>query len=268
MLKRPIILVSIGSILGILMGIYTQGIFPFLFIIILFTIIIIILFFYNYRYWIILLIFCLIFGCYTQFLENNYENKYKNYIDNTIRVIGTVVTEKEEKEYRDEYEIIVKSVNRNSKFKEDHLLINIKKDLQLEYGDIIEFTTNYVEANSSRNYKGFDYKNYLKTKGIYTSLKCDSKDVKILGKNDVNLMESIIFKINKEVENRLNKLLPENTRGLLLGILMGNTKNITEDLEENFRDSNLSHTLAISGSHVTYIIIGISRAIGKIKNWK
>ena len=49
---------------------------------------------------------------------------------------------------------------------------------------------------------------------------------------------------------------------------MGNTKNITEDLEENFRDSNLSHTLAISGSHVTYIIIGISRAIGKIKNWK
>ena len=45
MLKRPIILVSIGSILGILMGIYTQGIFPFLFIII-----IVVITKYNYNY--------------------------------------------------------------------------------------------------------------------------------------------------------------------------------------------------------------------------
>ncbi len=268
LIKRPVILVSIGSILGILMGIYIQSIFPFLIIIILILITIIFIFFYKYKYWIILLVFCLLFGCYTLILERNYENKYNNYVNNKIKVIGTVISEKEEKEYRDEYKIRVKSINGSLKFEGDKLLLNINKDLQLEYGDVIQFIADYTEPTKSRNYKGFDYKNYLKTKGIYASIKCDSKDVNIIKKNDISLIDGIIFKINKEVENKLEILFPENTRGLLLGILLGNTKNITEDLEQNFRDSNLSHTLAVSGSHVTYIIIGVSRIIRKFKNWQ
>lgn len=40
--------------------------------------------------------------------------------------------------------------------------------------------------------------------------------------------------------------------------MIGDTEEIEEELKENFRISNISHVLAVSGMHVTYIIIGIN----------
>ena len=38
------------------------------------------------------------------------------------------------------------------------------------------------------------------------------------------------------------------------GILIGEREDISEEIENNFKTSNLTHMLAVSGSHITYII--------------
>ena len=46
------------------------------------------------------------------------------------------------------------------------------------------------------------------------------------------------------------------TSRLFLGILIGYDDNLSEDIEESFRKSSLTHLLAVSGSHIVYIISG------------
>ena len=66
----------------------------------------------------------------------------------------------------------------------------------------------------------------------------------------------------------LKKILPKETSSLLIGILIGERQYISEDITENFSKSSLSHILAISGSHISYIIIGITFILTKSRTSK
>ena len=52
---------------------------------------------------------------------------------------------------------------------------------------------------------------------------------------------------------------------MLLGILVGYKDEIPEEIQENFKESNISHILAVSGLHVSYIIIAVSKSLEKIQ---
>ena len=55
-----------------------------------------------------------------------------------------------------------------------------------------------------------------------------------------------------------------NYADFLNGILLGKTENIDLNIIENFRNTNISHILAISGLHISYVIIGIKFILNKI----
>lgn len=62
------------------------------------------------------------------------------------------------------------------------------------------------------------------------------------------------------MNGQLDKLYGDNNnqeKALLKGILLGEKKEITEEQEEAFRVSSLSHILAVSGMHIVYIIAGV-----------
>ena len=52
---------------------------------------------------------------------------------------------------------------------------------------------------------------------------------------------------------------------MLLGILVGYKDEIPKEIQENFKESNISHILAVSGLHVSYIIIAVSKSLEKIQ---
>ena len=52
---------------------------------------------------------------------------------------------------------------------------------------------------------------------------------------------------------------------MLLGILVGYKDEIPEEIQEKFKESNISHILAVSGLHVPYIIIAVSKSLEKIQ---
>ena len=95
-------------------------------------------------------------------LKYLYDNLYKG-IEN-LEVTGIVVSNKVEKEYYNRYKIKVL----DGKFKNTYLYINSKEEL--EYGDNIDVNGEFIEPSKARNYKGFDYKEYLKTLKIYGTI--------------------------------------------------------------------------------------------------
>ena len=79
----------------------------------------------------------------------------------------------------------------------------------LEYGEYLKVTGRYEEPNSQRNYKGFDYSLYLKTKKIYGIIYADNAS-KCNELHDESLLvtyNKVICKIQKNIYDKLNKNL-------------------------------------------------------------
>lgn len=49
------------------------------------------------------------------------------------------------------------------------------------------------------------------------------------------------------------------------GILLGDISEIHEDITQNFRTSSIYHILAVSGTHVGVILIGITTTLSKLR---
>ncbi len=259
-MKRPVLVAVIGYIIGILWGLYLKfSIVPLL-------LIFLIIFFIKkkYRKLIILIaIATLISNVQVNFLNNKYENFYTD--GEEYKIVGTIVSEPQEKEYKTVYKIKIESINGNTKYKNTQLLLNIKgKDNQLKYGDKIKLNAIYTKPETSRNYKGFNYSEYLKTIKIYGNITLNSQ-VQIIKHNNINIIFRIINNIKQKIISNINKMLPEKTANMSIGILLGDTDNLDNDLKEQFKISSLYHILAVSGTHVSYLILGVAFILEKTK---
>lgn len=267
-MKRPILIAVIGYIIGIIWGLYLKiNIIPIIFILL---ISIPITYKINkqkikpYKNIIILIaITAIISNIQITYLNKKYNTMYiKN---QEYKVIATVVSNTQEKEYKNTYKIKIESINGNKKYANTHLLLNVKKNkAKLQYGDKISFNGTYIEPTTRRNYKGFDYKEYLKTIKIYGSFTPET-EIKIIKKDNVNIISKAIFNIKEKITSNVNKSLEEETKNLCLGILLGDTQNINDDLKEDFKIGNLYHILAVSGTHISYLIIGATFILEKSK---
>ncbi|MBR3134186.1 MAG: DNA internalization-related competence protein ComEC/Rec2 [Clostridia bacterium] len=152
------------------------------------------------------------------------------------------------------------------KIKRKRFLLYAKKNkLDFEIGDIIYFYGTFEKGENQRNYGGFNYNLYLKTRKIYGIFKADS--IKRIG-NSKSLMlgyKKKIYKIRNNIISNFNNNLSKNNSALLSGIILGVTDKISKDVIENFQKSSLTHTLAISGENFMYIILIFKLASKRIR---
>lgn len=258
-------------IIGIIWGLYIKNIVPFL------VVILIIIFLNNIdlsrnkikRYFKVIfsnkiLIIMLVFFFFGYGYIRIYEGYFNKKIDEQIRVEAVIVSNIEKKEYIDRCTIKIKTINGDNKYSGIKLLLSIKKNKQkLEYGDKIIFDGEYEVPSEKRNYGGFDYRQYLKTKGISGMVYTDK--IESIEEEKYNILLININKLRNKIIQNSNYILKENESALLTRILIGNKEGLSKDIIEDFRDSSLSHILAVSGAHVTYIILGISYILSKSK---
>ena len=115
------------------------------------------------------------------------------------------------------------------------------------------------KPETSRNYGGFDYRKLLKQKKIFGIFQIENYEKIGEEKNVIFLPE----KIREEMSRKIEEIYRSEFNGFVQGILIGKIDNISEKTKEDFKDSNLSHVLAISGMHVSYVVLGISFIIDK-----
>lgn len=282
-MKRPILIAVIGYIIGIIVGLY------FKFSIVLFYIPLIAIYliykvfikektrrfklfslkryfryvkiYINYQV-IILIISVSIISNFIVFFQNNKYKKVQDMLTNqeNIKLVGVITSKREEKQYYNKYKVQIKYNNTKMRF---YVITN--KDEILEYGDKIIFSGTFIKPEIQRNYKGFDYSQYLKQLKIYGNIK--GEKIEIVNKNQANKILQISNKISSKIISNIKSILDEKTSSILLGIILGDKTDIDEENQENFKNASMSHILAVSGMHVTYIVLGIKiifeRIIGK-----
>ena len=269
-MKRPILTATIGFLIGILGGLYLNMVlFIFLFNLTILIaryiqdkkIIRIIKLWLN-KSVIILLIVTAVFGYgYIYYIENTYKKIYM--LSGKVEIEGIVVSEPIINEYNKTYELKVHKINNKKISPKKFSFIVDKKQKDLEYGACIYCTVEYIKPNSRRNFKGFSYENYLKTKKNYGTIRAIEKS-KTKYKNKISIVRRLSYRLKMKIINSTGTIFTKE-EGVVLGIILGNTENITDETKDAFSGSSLSHLLAVSGAHISYIVLGLTTFFRKLR---
>ena len=193
----------------------------------------------------------------------NYEKTY-NTLEKEGNYEGIIVNEKGENEYS--YEYIIKLQSKNKRLNDKKFILRIKKKgKKIKFGYKIKFVGEYIRPTKRRNYQGFDYSLYLKTQKLYGTF--ESSNYSILSTNCCGYVEKIVNSFKESTKRILRDNLDKDLAELCIGILIGDRGNLEDKIEEDFKKSNLTHMLAVSGSHFVYIISCI-KYLEKVFKWR
>lgn len=264
MFNRPLCIATICYIIGIIMGLYLSS---FGIVFLLCFLLLIIAFKINKKICIYILIIIIGFS-YIKFIDYSYEKDYDlvNSKENYI-IEGIVVSDKRDKEYKEVYDLDVKKIDGIKIEKSKKYLLNIKKskEMNIKFGDYIKINAKIEQPSKARNYMGFDYQRYLKSKKIIATI-IDVENVEILDVNKANIAESIFNSVRNNIKKIMYKLLPKDAKELVVGMMIGDKEELDANITENFKNSNLTHMLAVSGAHISYVILGLNLILKKISN--
>ena len=119
------------------------------------------------------------------------------------------------------------------------------------------------EPAGRRNPGCFDYGLYLKSRGIFKTAVADSFQVK----EEKNHFYTRFVRFLIKGKFQYNAALDCVGKGLITGVLFGDTDSMEESVYETFRNNGTAHILAVSGLHVG-ILYGIYKTFaGKRKNY-
>lgn len=265
-MKRPIAIVTIGAIIGIIGGMYLKISTILLFLPCAFLILLtlkktqiryikiimpisaIILFTTSF----------LMFYGYTKYISNKYELIKEGKSED---IIVTIKSTPIEKEYVFSY--IVK-VEKLQGLKNIYCNLYVKKEKNskiFSYGEIVKLTGEIKIPTEIRNYGGFNQKLYYKTKGIYGTIYTTSMEK--VGQEKWNIGK-LGNTIRENISAKLKNILPKENAGILLATLIGDKEEISSKTIEEFQNSSLIHILCVSGSHVSFLMLGIQKILEKV----
>ena len=271
MKQRPILVAVIGYIIGILWGLYIRSSIAFCYILILLIYFFMQKFFFvtqkhsfniisihRYSRYLklivdskvifILIIFSIIAEGVVYQQNKIYENTYQN--GEALEIEGIIVSQRTERQYDDIYKVKLLHM------KQFNILIQVKKGMkELTYGDKIQVKGEYKKPSKQRNYGGYDDSQYLKTQKILGRVKVN--DIKVLDQKQQTLILQLANSIKLTIAEVIEKDNQSHKVAMIKGLLLGDTQEIEEEVKEDFRITNISHILAISGMHVGYIIVAL-----------
>ena len=228
----------IFSIIGILTGLYLEFT---LSMVLYFSLLLFSLFILKVKKLEILISICLLIGfnLYTANLINSYNCRYidGSFIDGEFEIVSY----RNVKDYYDKY--IVKS-NENNKF-----ILYLPHGDELKKGTVINLSGEFNLPDLARNTGGFNYRRYLNSQKIYGVIRAKNYYVSNLAKFN------LIYYIQDEISKSFARLFPKNEMGLIIGMMIGETKDISEDVLENFKTTGITHLIAVSGSNVVYVVV-------------
>lgn len=126
---------------------------------------------------------------------------------------------------------------------------------EIHYGDRLCLLGRAVVPSRSL---GFDYRAHLARQGVFAvfTVRAAPGSVEYLGAAG-NLLLRAGDRLRQGLLRRLERSVPSSAWGLARGLLFGETRGITQEVEDAFRRTGLFHLLAVSGMHLTILLAGV-----------
>ena len=175
--------------------------------------------------------------------------KYKQFINEKFTIIN--ITKKDygiELKLKGKEKVLAKYYLEEKEI-EDFLNNYNLKDIITITGEKLELTNNTVENT-------FNYKKYLNNQRIYNVVEINN--IKLISKN-----KNIFYKIKTYLIKRSYKL--EKSYPYINSLLLGNNRDIEEEVLSSYRANGISHLFAISGLHISIFSSILEKILKKLK---
>jgi competence protein ComEC len=235
----------------------------------------------NFKRVVLLLLAFLFLGIWRLAISfpDNSPDKIWYYNGENLEITGIVASEPVNKEKTQRLEINVLNINPplergvpvlgrgvssvTNKAVSGSILVSVPIYPEYFYSDVIKFQ---CEIKSPGVIEDFDYGRYLAAKNIYSV--CYSPKLILSYKEGVekgvglNIKKSLplefiwrpIFSLRKFFRSTIELGLKEPEAGLVKAFILGDSTAIPDELNNSFRQSGLSHIVAISGTHITLMV--------------
>lgn len=202
-------------------------------------------------------------------INNIYEKDKKN---DKGEYLVSVIDEKKGKS-KTTYTVIFKNINGVEDIRINGKIYAKKK---MELGKDYIVIGKLEKYSNERNYMGFNKRLYMYSRSNYYKIIEHNENIEKIGLEKISIY-SIYNDISKIVLSNISKyrikhreILEKYVKNkyLLEGIIVGDIDNVDEEIKENFKDINSYHLLAISGSHMAYLIVIIEFLVKRLKYGK
>ena len=222
---------------------------------------------------IIIVVVMLIMFLNVQNIERKINNIYEKDKNNDKgEYLVSVIDEKKGKS-KTIYTVIFKNINGVEDIRINGKIYAKKK---MELGKDYIVRGKLEKYSNERNYKGFNQRLYMYSRSNYFKIIEHNENIEKIGLEKISIY-SIYNDISKMVLSNISKyrikhreILEKYVKNkyLLEGIIVGDIDNVDEEIKENFKDINSYHLLAISGSHMAYLMVIIEFLVKRLKYGK
>ena len=140
-------------------------------------------------------------------------------------------------------------------FGKEKLLINYEGDFNYKLGDKVSIKGTLKEPSSNTNFNLYSYKKYLLSKRIFLVL--DAKKIELIEKN-----RNVLYEIKNKIHNRLLG------SAYLNAFILGDNSYIDDNVKKSYRINGISHLFAVSGMHVSFIVLILTFCLKKFKRYE
>lgn len=129
----------------------------------------------------------------------------------------------------------------------------------IPYGSVVQVNG---RLETPPEFTDFSYKEYLARQGIHSLV--NQPRISLLAAGQGNPFYHAIYAFKARAQATINQLIPDPAAALLSGILLGNERGMTPDLAQDFRNTGMTHIIAISGFNIAILIgllVGVSQPL-------
>ena len=138
------------------------------------------------------------------------------------------------------------------------VLIYFEKDttVVLQYGDIVLFSAVLKEPENTGNPEEFDYKSFLKTKGVELVGFVAADHYRVEGNNPPNRLAGFAIGLRQKILHALKEYgLSGDQYAVAAAIVLGYDDVMEDRIRQNYQRAGAMHVLCVSGLHVGVIYL-------------
>lgn len=140
------------------------------------------------------------------------------------------------------------------------IVYNNLNDSNLKLGNHILVTGKISKLQYATNQGQFNEFQYYKTKWI--NYKVFAKNIRILN-NKCNYFYQMLYDLRKHIDAVYRKILPQKEYGIISAMILGEKSSLNEDIKKLYKESGISHILAISGLHISLAGMAVYKLLRK-----
>ena len=178
-----------------------------------------------------------------------------------VEVVGTVARPPERREDRVFYVLRVEEVDRRRVAGTLLLQLGPVREgtgtgTRFSFGDRLRTRGTLRQPRDAGNPGEFDYRAYLARQGVGATLSpARGAYLESLGPARVNFLRAATMRAQERMVANIRGTLPEPHASLLVGIVMGGSGGLPEEVRDDWRRAGVFHLLAVSGSNVAFVTL-------------